>query len=218
MTAGETLTDADGTNRPGAVAGLSRPAVRRRLFRRPVRARLVGELGWRRPSMACRWRIYCTSWTFYGAVGRAATSGIDFILIYTGPALVVVVGLSDAAQDGAAGQAAQRHLDRRLPRLALRQEPRRRRHRHPVRHGRRAALHRAAAAGRVVDLPLDRRADAGGGQPARRGPHRHLADRRRPDGGVHHPVRRAQRAGLRAASRHDAGDRLRIGGQARWRC
>ncbi len=36
--------------------------------------------------------IYCTSWTFYGAVGRAATSGIDFILIYTGPALVVVVG------------------------------------------------------------------------------------------------------------------------------
>lgn len=36
--------------------------------------------------------IYCTSWTFYGAVGRAATSGIDFILIYTGPALIVVAG------------------------------------------------------------------------------------------------------------------------------
>ena len=36
--------------------------------------------------------IYCTSWTFYGAVGRAATSGIDFILIYTGPALVVAAG------------------------------------------------------------------------------------------------------------------------------
>ncbi|MPZ30856.1 MAG: response regulator [Rhodospirillales bacterium] len=36
--------------------------------------------------------IYCTSWTFYGSVGRAATSGIDFILIYTGPALVVVAG------------------------------------------------------------------------------------------------------------------------------
>lgn len=36
--------------------------------------------------------IFCTSWTFYGAVGRAATSGIDFILIYTGPALVVVAG------------------------------------------------------------------------------------------------------------------------------
>src|SRR5262249_22071424 len=24
--------------------------------------------------------IYCTSWTFYGAVGRAATAGFDFIL------------------------------------------------------------------------------------------------------------------------------------------
>ena len=36
--------------------------------------------------------IFCTSWTFYGAVGRASTSGIDFILIYTGPALVITVG------------------------------------------------------------------------------------------------------------------------------
>ena len=25
--------------------------------------------------------IYCTSWTFYGAVGRAATSGIDFLFL-----------------------------------------------------------------------------------------------------------------------------------------
>lgn len=36
--------------------------------------------------------IYCTSWTFYGAVGRAATAGFDFILIYTGPLLVITVG------------------------------------------------------------------------------------------------------------------------------
>lgn len=36
--------------------------------------------------------IYCTSWTFYGAVGRASTAGFDFILIYTGPVLVVTVG------------------------------------------------------------------------------------------------------------------------------
>ncbi len=36
--------------------------------------------------------IYCTSWTFYGAVGRAATSGPDFILIYVGPVLVVLAG------------------------------------------------------------------------------------------------------------------------------
>src|SRR5262249_25795268 len=36
--------------------------------------------------------IYCTSWTFYGAVGRAATAGFDFILIYTGPVLVITLG------------------------------------------------------------------------------------------------------------------------------
>jgi PAS domain S-box-containing protein len=34
--------------------------------------------------------VYCTSWTFYGAVGRAATSGWDFLPIYLGPALVFV--------------------------------------------------------------------------------------------------------------------------------
>jgi PAS domain S-box-containing protein len=37
--------------------------------------------------------VYCTSWTFYGSVGRAAASGIDFILIYVGPALMLLVGL-----------------------------------------------------------------------------------------------------------------------------
>jgi len=31
--------------------------------------------------------VYCTSWTFYGGVGKAATTGIDFILIYMGPSL-----------------------------------------------------------------------------------------------------------------------------------
>src|SRR5260370_27510232 len=36
--------------------------------------------------------IYCTSWTFYGAVGRASTAGFDFVLIYTAPALLIVLG------------------------------------------------------------------------------------------------------------------------------
>lgn len=31
--------------------------------------------------------IYCTSWTFYGSVGRAATSGLDFLPVYLGPTL-----------------------------------------------------------------------------------------------------------------------------------
>jgi PAS domain S-box-containing protein len=34
--------------------------------------------------------VYCTSWTYYGAVGRAATSGWDFLPIYLGPVLVFV--------------------------------------------------------------------------------------------------------------------------------
>jgi Na+/proline symporter len=32
--------------------------------------------------------VFCTSWTFYGSVGRAATSGIDFLAIYLGPTLM----------------------------------------------------------------------------------------------------------------------------------
>lgn len=36
--------------------------------------------------------IYCTSWTFFGSVGRAATNGADFVLIYVGPVLVITLG------------------------------------------------------------------------------------------------------------------------------
>ncbi|MFZ2949240.1 MAG: sodium:solute symporter, partial [Desulfuromonadaceae bacterium] len=31
--------------------------------------------------------VYCTTWTFFGSVGKAATTGIDFVLIYLGPSL-----------------------------------------------------------------------------------------------------------------------------------
>ena len=34
--------------------------------------------------------IYCTAWTFYGAVGNAARSGLEFATIYLGPTLVMV--------------------------------------------------------------------------------------------------------------------------------
>jgi len=34
--------------------------------------------------------IYCTAWTFYGAVGYAARSGLEFVTIYLGPSLVMV--------------------------------------------------------------------------------------------------------------------------------
>ena len=36
--------------------------------------------------------VYCTSWTFYGSVGRAAARGLDFLPIYLGPTLVFCLG------------------------------------------------------------------------------------------------------------------------------
>lgn len=36
--------------------------------------------------------VYCTSWTFYGAVGSAAATGWGFLPIYLGPILMMLVG------------------------------------------------------------------------------------------------------------------------------
>jgi Na+/proline symporter/signal transduction histidine kinase len=36
--------------------------------------------------------VYCTTWTFYGSVGRAAVSGIGFLPVYLGPTLVMALG------------------------------------------------------------------------------------------------------------------------------
>lgn len=36
--------------------------------------------------------VYCTSWTFYGAVGSAASAGWGFLPIYLGPALMMLLG------------------------------------------------------------------------------------------------------------------------------
>ncbi len=35
--------------------------------------------------------VYCTSWTFYGAVGQAAASGWDVLAVYLGPMLMFIV-------------------------------------------------------------------------------------------------------------------------------
>ena len=55
------------------------------------RARL-GRLGWLQSPLTYTLSIsiYCTSWTFYGAVGSAARSGLEFITIYLGPTIVFV--------------------------------------------------------------------------------------------------------------------------------
>jgi Na+/proline symporter len=35
--------------------------------------------------------VYCTTWTYYGSVGNAATSGMLFLTIYLGPTLAVIL-------------------------------------------------------------------------------------------------------------------------------
>jgi Na+/proline symporter/signal transduction histidine kinase/CheY-like chemotaxis protein len=36
--------------------------------------------------------VYCSSWTFYGAVGTASVDGLDYLAIYLGPCLVFLFG------------------------------------------------------------------------------------------------------------------------------
>ena len=51
-----------------------------------------GQGGWLRLPMVytLSLSIYCTAWTFYGAVGYAARSGLEYVTIYLGPTLVMV--------------------------------------------------------------------------------------------------------------------------------
>ncbi len=37
--------------------------------------------------------VYCTSWTFFGSVGLAAANGLDFLPVYVGPAMMLLLGL-----------------------------------------------------------------------------------------------------------------------------
>ncbi|MBA3911518.1 MAG: sodium:solute symporter [Rhodobacter sp.] len=52
----------------------------------------AGRLGWLRSPLVytLSLSIYSTAWTFYGAVGYAARSGLEFLTIYFGPTLVFV--------------------------------------------------------------------------------------------------------------------------------
>jgi len=52
----------------------------------------AGAAGWLRSPLVytLSLSVYCTAWTFYGAVGYAARSGLEFLTIYLGPTLVFV--------------------------------------------------------------------------------------------------------------------------------
>ncbi len=64
---------------------------------------VVASFGDRRKSDARRFKgrpaiyalslaIYCTSWTFFGSVGLATTTGLDFLAIYLGPVIMITLG------------------------------------------------------------------------------------------------------------------------------
>ncbi|MDT4740810.1 NahK/ErcS family hybrid sensor histidine kinase/response regulator [Bradyrhizobium sp. WYCCWR 12699] len=61
--------------------------------RRSAAGPLVSPNSWAAAISYClTLAVYNTSWSFYGSVGRAATSGLDFATIYIGPTLVLLFG------------------------------------------------------------------------------------------------------------------------------
>ncbi|SLN43158.1 Sensor protein kinase WalK [Roseivivax jejudonensis] len=52
----------------------------------------AGQVRWLRSALVytLSLSIYCTAWTFYGAVGSAARSGLEYLSIYLGPSLVMI--------------------------------------------------------------------------------------------------------------------------------
>jgi len=61
--------------------------------RRTVDGPLVSPKSWVAAVSYClTLAVYNTSWSFYGSVGRAATTGLDFATIYIGPTLVLLFG------------------------------------------------------------------------------------------------------------------------------
>ncbi|TWT22451.1 response regulator [Luteimonas marina] len=54
---------------------------------------LYPQRPWLRPMVySLALAVYCSSWTFYGAVGTAARSGIGYLPIYLGPLLLLLFG------------------------------------------------------------------------------------------------------------------------------
>ena len=181
-----------------------------------AKTRKSGKKG--RPTIyALSLAVYCTSWTFFGSVGLATSTGFDFLAVYLGPIVVFAFGRPLIRRIIKLSQDAEYHVDCRLHRRALRQEPSRCGSRYRHRGGGRAALYRAAAQGGVA-----------------LGRHAHSSlSAQRPSmpsldpfgditfviamrhGRLRHPVRHAPHRRHRASGRADAGHRHGVGGENR---
>ena len=58
--------------------------------------------------------VYCTSWTFYGSVGKAATSGLSFLTVYLGPTLMAALWMVVLTKVGTASPSLFRLLSHSL--------------------------------------------------------------------------------------------------------
>ena len=156
--------------------------------------------------------IYCTSWTFFGSVGFASRTSVDFLAIYLGP--ILMIGLCTP-------------LLRRVIHLAKSQNITSIADFIAARYGKSQAVAATVAVDRDRRLgPLHRAAAQGDGILARnhleRGQavlldpdhRRHRADRDAGDGGIRGAVRHQAGRRHRAPARPDAGDRHRIHRQA----
>ncbi len=120
-----------------------------------VERRAVGEaLPWLRSPLVytLSLSIYCTAWTFYGAVGYAARSGLEYLTIYLGPTLVFVGWWWVLRKLVRIGRQQRVTSIADLISLALRQIEPARRARHAALRGGRHTLYRAPAPVRHAEL------------------------------------------------------------------
>jgi hypothetical protein len=152
---------------------LSAPLVVGVSFAVPAAAVCGGRLGDRRAAQgrslidnawvyALSMAVYCTAWTYFGSVGRAAGAGVWFLPIYLGPTLAMVLGWFLLRKMIRISRSLPHHLDRRLDRQPLRQEPDCWAGWSPDHGGGHRPLHRAAAQG---DRQRLRAADRASGAP-----------------------------------------------------
>ena len=197
---------------------LPRAAVRHRVLRRQARRRRPLASSPTRTSTRSRSRCTARPGPSTAASGARPSSGIGFLPIYLGPTLMVAAVVVRDAEDHPHQQGEPHHLDRRLRRLALRQEP----------AARRAGDgHRRASASSPTSRCSSRRSPPASRSccttrrsscPARRWRGRSCGDTalyvalmlaRFTD-----PVRHAPPRRDRAARGPGRGDRLRVGGEA----
>ena len=179
--------------------------------RRAAQGRSVIGNAW---TYALSMAVYCSAWTYFGSVGRAASAGRVVPAHLPGPDAGDDPGLDGGAQDDPHRAQLPHHLDRRLHLQPLRQEPAARRAGDADHRGRHRALHRAAAEGHFRRLCADDHAARPAAGAQRALVQRQHAVHRAGAGRFHHRLRRAPPRQRRAPRRHGRGHRLRVDRQA----